>query len=116
MGWLTRKNGVVLCLIGIVILAFNLFTYNFWEIDIDLFGAMVLILGLVIVITCGPSMKNSSKFLTRKGGVKLCIVALAITAFFAYLPIPYLGGDVTGFFGLILFIAGLIIAAIRWRY
>jgi len=116
MKWLTRKNGIILCAIGIVIFLLNFLTYSLWEIDIDILGAMIFILGVVIMIACGPTMKNSSKLLTRKNGVRLCVITMIITALLAYSPIPYLNGDITGFLGLTVFVLGIIIIAVRWKY
>lgn len=116
MKWLTRKNGIWLCVIGIVIFLLNFLTYGLWEIDIDILGAMVFILGLVIAIACGPSMKKSSELLSRRNGVWLCIIAVVMTALFGYSPIPVLNGDVGGFLGLTLFFLGLILIAARWKH
>jgi len=84
MEWLERKNGIWLCVIGIAIFLFNFLTNKLWGIDIDILGVMVFILGLVITIACGKSMKHSSKLLTRKNGVRLCVITMIITALFAY--------------------------------
>lgn len=116
MKLLTRKNGILLCVMGIAIFLLNFLTYGLWQIDIDILGAMIFILGLVIAIACGPSMKNSSKLLTRKNGVRLCVITIIITVLFAYSPIPYLNGDISGIVGVIVFILGVIIIAVRWKY
>jgi len=116
MKWLTRRNGIILCAIGIAIFLLNFLTYSLWEIDIDILGVMIFVLGLVIAIACGPSMKNSSKLLTRINGVRLCVITMIITALFAYSPIPYLNGDITGFLGLTVFVLSIIIIAVRWKY
>jgi|GEM_PF-1633559 len=116
MELLTRKNGVVLCIVGIAIFLFNFLTYSLWEIDIDILGAMIFILGLVIAIACGKSMKHSSKLLSRRNGVWLCIIAVVVTAILAYSPIPVLNGDVGGFLGLFVFVLGLILIAVRWKH
>ncbi|MEK6856098.1 MAG: hypothetical protein AABX66_03005 [Nanoarchaeota archaeon] len=47
---LTRKTGVYVCIIGIVVFLLNFFTYSLWEIDIDIFGAMIFVLGIMIVV------------------------------------------------------------------
>lgn len=116
MKWLTRKTGIILCAIGIAVFLLNFLTYSLWGIDIDILGAMIFVLGIVITIACGPSMKNSPKFFTRKNGVRLCVITIVITALFAYSPIPYLNGDITGFLGLTVFVLGIIIIAVRWKY
>jgi hypothetical protein len=116
MNILTRKNGIWLCGIGIVIFLLNFLTYNLWEIDIDILGAMIFFLGLVITIACGSSMRKSSEFLSRRNGVWICIIAVVVTALFAYSPIPALNGDITGISGLVIFALGLILMAIRWKH
>jgi hypothetical protein len=60
---LTRKNGIMLGILGIIIFLLNFLTYTLWDIDIDILGAIILIMGLVITISCGKTMKNSSKLL-----------------------------------------------------
>lgn len=116
MKLLTRKNGIWLCVIGIAIFLLNFLTYSLWEIDIDILGVMVFILGLVIAIACGSSMKKSSELLSRRNGVWVCIIAVAVTAIFAYSPIPALNGDINGISGLIVFALGLILIAVRWKH
>lgn len=116
MDWLTRKNGILLCVIGIAIFLLNFLTYSLWEIDIDILGAMVFILGLVIAIACGASLKKSSELLSRKNGVWVCIIAVALTAIFAYSPIRVLNGDIGGISGLVVFALGLILMAARWKH
>ena len=116
MKWLTRKNGIWWCIIGIAIFLLNFLTYSLWEIDIDILGAMIFILGLVIVIACGPSMKKSSELLSRKNGVLVCIIAAVMTAILGYSPIPVLNGDIGGISGLVVFALGLILIAVRWKH
>ena len=50
---LTRKLGIWLCVIGIVIFLLNFLTYTLWDIDIDILGAVIFVLGLVITIAGG---------------------------------------------------------------
>ncbi len=116
MEWLTRKNGIWLCVIGITIFLLNFLTYSLWEIDIDVLGAMIFILGLVIAISCGKSMKKSSELFSRRNGVWVCIIAIVITAIFGYSPFPVLNGDVGGISGLVVFALGLILIAVRWKH
>ena len=116
MELLTRKNGILVCIIGIAIFLLNFLTSGLWKIDIDILGAMVFILGLVIAITCGKSIKHSYKLLSRRNGVWLCILAVVVTAILAYSPIPVLNGDVGGILGLLVFVLGLIIIAVRWKH
>ena len=116
MGQLTRKNGIVLSVIGVAIFLFNYFSLKWWNIDIDILGAMLFVLGLVIAIACGKTMKHSSKLFTRRNGVRLCVIAAVMTAVFGYSPIPFLNGDVVGIFGMGVFVLGLIIIVLRWKY
>ena len=116
MKWLTRKNGIWLCVIGIAIFLLNFLTSSLWEMDIDILGAMVFILGLVIAIACGSSMKKSPELLSRKNGVLVCIIAVAITALLGYSPIPVLNGDIGGISGLVVFVLGLILIVARWKH
>lgn len=116
MELLTRKNGIWICVIGIAIFLLNFLTLTLWDIDIDILSAMIFVLGLVIAITAGKSMKHSSELLSRRNEVWLCIIAIATTAIFAYSPIPILNGDVGGFSGLIVFTLGLILIVFRWNH
>lgn len=106
----------MLCAIGIIIFLLNFLTYSLWRIDVDILGLMVFVIGLVITIACGHSMKNSSGLLTRMGGVKLCAIIVTITALFVYSPIPYLNGEINGLLGFIGFILSIILIIIRWKY
>ena len=116
MEWLTRKNGIWMCIIGIVIFLLNFLTYSLWEIDIDILGAMIFILGLVIAIACGKSIKHSSKLLSRRNGVWLCIITVVVTAILGYSPFPALNGDICGFIGLSVFVLGIILIVVRWKH
>lgn len=117
MKLLTRKNGIWICVIGIVIFLFNFVTLTLWDIDIDILGAVIFVLGLVIAIACGKSMKHSSKWLTRKNGVWLCIIAVAEIIITGYIPfINNVGSDVGGMFGLGVFLLGIILIAVRWNH
>jgi hypothetical protein len=69
-----------------------------------------------MVISCGKSMKSSKKIFTRRNGVKMCMIVALIMIIFGYLPIPALNGDIAGFSGLILFVLGLILIAVRWNH
>lgn len=116
MKLLARKNGIFLVIIGLAIFLLNFITYSLWQIDIDILAVMIFVIGLVITIACSPSMKNSSKLLTRKNGVKLCIITIIITSLFAYSPVPYLNGDFGGILGFTVFILSIIIIAVRWKH
>jgi len=110
---LTRKNGIWLGVIGIVIFLLNFLTLTLWNIDIDILGAIIFILGLVMIVACGKTMKSSSKWLTRKNGVWLCIIAAVIVLITGYLP---MNGDIGGIAGMIIFNLGIILIAVRWNY
>ncbi len=114
MELLTRKTGMWVSVIGIAIFLLNFITYSLLEIDIDILGALIFILGLVIVIACGKSIKQSSELLTRRSGVWLCILAAAIMLITGYLP--FISGDVGGIVGLGVFVLGLILIAVRWNH
>jgi len=116
MKLLTRKTGIWIVVIGIAIFLFNFVTLTLWDIDIDILGAVIFVLGLVIAIACGKTMKHSSELLTRKNGVWLCIIAVATTMIFAYSSIPILNGDIGGGIGAIVFVLGIILIAVRWKY
>jgi hypothetical protein len=47
---LTRKTGIVLMIIGLAFQFLNILTYGLWKIDIDILGALIFIVGLVIMI------------------------------------------------------------------
>ncbi|MCX6747291.1 MAG: hypothetical protein NTU63_04135 [Candidatus Pacearchaeota archaeon] len=114
MKLLTRKNGIGVCVIGIAIFLLNFLTLTLWDIDIDIFGAVIFVLGLVIVIACGNTMKHSSEWLTRKNGVWLCIIAVMIILITGY--IPFINGDVGGGIGAIVFLLGIILILVRWNH
>ena len=114
MELLTRKNGIWGCVIGIAIFLLNFLTLTLWDIDIDILGAGLFILGLVIAIACGKSMKRSSRVLSRRNGVWLCIIAAAVILITGY--IPFINGDIGGFIGLGIFLLGIMLIAVRWKY
>ena len=114
MGHLTRKNGVVLSILGFVIFLFNYFSLKWWNMDIDILGAVIFILGLVIIISAGKTMKHSSEWLTREKGIWLCIIGVVLTLILAYLP--FINSDVGGMFGMGVFVLGLILIVVRWKY
>jgi len=47
---LKRKHGIYLIIIGIAMQFLNIITYGLWQIDIDIIGALIFIIGLVIMI------------------------------------------------------------------
>ena len=111
---LTRKNGVGLCIIGIVVILLNFLTLAWWDIDIDILGAVIFVLGLVIAIACGKTMKHSSELLSRRNGVWVCIIAVMIILITGY--IPFINGDIGVGIGAIVFVLGIILIAVRWKY
>ncbi len=112
---LTRKNGIWLCAIGIVMFLLNYFTSTWWNIDIDILGAMIAVLGLVFIIASGNTMKLSKKWLTRKNGVWLCVIGVAIEIIIGLLNVLGLSNS-GGEFGAIVFVLGIILIAVRWKY
>jgi hypothetical protein len=46
----TRKTGIYMMVIGLVFQLLNIITYGLWEIDIDILGAFVFIIGLIVMI------------------------------------------------------------------
>jgi len=46
----SRKTGIILMIIGIAMQFLNILTYGLWQIDIDIFGAIVFIIGLVVLV------------------------------------------------------------------
>lgn len=114
MELLTRKTGIWIAVIGIVIFLLNFLTYTLWEIDIDILGAMIFVLGIVIAIACGKSMKHSKKLFTRRNGVWICIIAEVILIITAYNP--FINGDFGGIVSSAIFMLGVILIAVRWNY
>ena len=47
---ISRKSGIILIAIGILMQFLNIITYGYWKIDIDIFGAIIFIIGLIIII------------------------------------------------------------------
>jgi len=45
-----RKHGIYLIIIGIAMQFLNMITYGLWQIDIDIFGVLIFLIGLVIII------------------------------------------------------------------
>ncbi len=46
----TRKLGIYIMILGIAFQFLNIITYGYWEIDIDIMGVLIFIVGLVIMI------------------------------------------------------------------
>jgi hypothetical protein len=47
---LTRTWGIWIMIIGIAMQFLNILTYGLWGIDIDILGALIFIIGLVVTI------------------------------------------------------------------
>ena len=47
---LTRKCGIWIMIIGIAMQFINILTYGLWQIDIDVLGVLIFVIGLVITI------------------------------------------------------------------
>jgi len=50
MKLVSRKTGIILIIIGIAMQFLNILTYGLWGIDIDIWGALIFIVGLIITI------------------------------------------------------------------
>ncbi len=50
MNIFTRKLGILIMVIGLAFQFLNILTYGKWEIDIDIWGAIIFIVGLLITI------------------------------------------------------------------
>ena len=46
----TRKSGIILIILGIAMQFINIITYGYWGIDIDIIGALIFLVGLVLII------------------------------------------------------------------
>jgi len=47
---ITKRLGIWLIVIGLAFQLLNIITYGLWQIDIDILGALIFIIGLVITI------------------------------------------------------------------
>lgn len=45
-----KKIGIWMMIIGIAFQFLNIITYGYWGVDIDIFGALIFIIGLVLLI------------------------------------------------------------------
>lgn len=55
-----------------------------------------------------------SKLLTRTNGLWTCIIGILIALITGY--IPFINSDVGGFAGMAVFVLGLILIVVRWKY
>ena len=46
----TRKLGIWMIVVGVLMQFINILTYGLWGIDIDIFGALIFIIGLILII------------------------------------------------------------------
>ena len=115
MELLTRKNGIWVCVIGIAMFLLNFLTLKWWNMDIDILGAMIAVLGLVIVIATSSKMKKSKEWLTRKNGIWLCVIGVIIEIIIGLLNLLGLSNN-GGEFGAIVFVLGIILIAVRWKH
>lgn len=45
-----RKTGIFLIILGVAFQFLNIITYGIWEIDIDIFGVLILLVGIIFTI------------------------------------------------------------------
>ena len=67
---LTRNFGIWMIVIGVAMQFLNILTYGLWGIDIDIWGALIFIVGLVITIVNWKKKKEISKKRQGKKKVK----------------------------------------------
>lgn len=58
---LTRKFGIYLMVVGVAFQFLNIITYGYWGIDIDILGAFIFIIGLIITIVKWKSPVSHKK-------------------------------------------------------
>ena len=46
----SRRTGVLLIILGIAMQFINIITYGLWGIDIDIFGLLIVIIGVILMI------------------------------------------------------------------
>ena len=114
MEYFSKRTGICLFVIGIAMFLLNYFTPTWWNMDIDILGAMIAVLGLVIAIASNK-MKKSKKWLTRKNGVWLCVIGVIIEIIIGVLNLLGLSSNGGGF-GAIIFVLGIILIAVRWKH
>lgn len=92
----------------------NYFTSTWWNMDIDILGVMIAVLGLVIAIASNK-MKRSKKWLTIRNGVWLCVIGVVIEIIIGLANLLGLSSS-SGGFGAIVFVLGIILIAVRWKH
>lgn len=65
MKLITRKFGIILIIIGIAFQFLNMLTYGLWEIDIDILGALIFLVGLIVTIVGWKREFNEKKHIKR---------------------------------------------------
>jgi LPXTG-motif cell wall-anchored protein len=63
---ITKKFGIILMIIGVAFQFLNILTYGYWGIDIDIIGALIFIIGLVILIVSIYLTKKKKKDKKKK--------------------------------------------------
>jgi len=115
MDYFSKRTGICLFVIGIAVFLLNYFTLKLWDVDMDIFGVMIAVLGLVIVIATSSKMKKSKKWLTRKNGIWLCVIGVVIEIIIGILNILGLSSN-GGESGAIVFALGMVLIAMRWKH
>jgi len=46
---ISRKSGIILIVVGILMQFLNIITYGYWGFDIDILGVLIFIIGIVIM-------------------------------------------------------------------
>ena len=57
---ITKKLGIWLIITGVAFQFINIITYGLWKIDIDLLGALIAIVGVIIVIVKRKQLNTPS--------------------------------------------------------
>ena len=114
MELITKRNGIALCIIGLILFLGTSLALSWWNIDTDIFGIMVLILGLVMTIAMWKGPRTNRGWLTRKKGVWLCVIGVLIMLLTGF--ITSINGDNLGMIGIGVFFSGIILVVLRWRY
>ena len=114
MEYFSKRTGISLFVIGIAMFLLNYFTSKWRDVDIDVVGVMIAVLGLVIAIASNK-MRRSKKWLTRRNGVWLCVIGVGIEIIIGLANLLGLSSSGGGF-GAIVFVFGIILIAVRWKH
>ncbi|MCX6747972.1 MAG: hypothetical protein NT076_00035 [Candidatus Pacearchaeota archaeon] len=63
---ISRRFGVYMIMVGIAFQFLNIITYGYWGIDIDIIGALIFIIGVIIMIV-GWKRKSKEKKYNKRG-------------------------------------------------